>query len=215
MAQRLYGLLWQLMDGALQKALRKKFDGDPAKVADALDARARRALYMMNRNLIAAHVGTEIMDDFPENAESLYGAWVVWFANWPFPAGEFTNDTLPPECCSPEGVAPAYPEPDPRVYSIQPASASANSGSVVVDVVGQGFVRGSTRLNLIHANGQELTVTNSECTGTFRCGHVKASVSMPQTPGEYKVRVVVEVGSVDGQPVEVVVPSEVTFTVTA
>jgi len=216
MAERLYELLNHLMGDGVGKAVRKQFDLDPERVARGLDPRGRRALYTMSREFIGAQVGTEILDDFPLDAEQVLTAWREWFGGWNFPEGEFTDESLPPECKNMEGVEPSYPEPDPRVYSVAPAVAKTTDGTKDVEVVGQGFVRGKTRLELVDPiAGKTLDVANVTCAGTFRCGRLKASVTIPSTPGTYEVRVVVDAGAIGGQAIETAVPSTLTFSVEA
>ncbi len=215
MGQKLYELLDQLMGGPIQgRRMRRQFHDDPESVTGGLEAEARQALYSMDRPTIGGAVGSELQQEDPQAYAQYFDDWYAWLNAWPFPETEFPANELPAECTGQTGEQPLYPNPRPKVYSITPANKSVTAKTVVVDVVGQGFVKGKTRVQLVNAAGQALAVTNQSFSGTFRCGHLKATVTLPAAAGTYNVQVVVYAGTstVTGQPVTINVPSAVQFT---
>lgn len=220
MPQRLYALLDQLLGlSPVARKLRRDFRDDPSAVTQQLDSAARAELYSMSRSNISGYVYVEFSKDFP-NEQQLYADWDKAFRAWSFPVSEFPRKDLPPACQGQDGEQPQYPDPEPRVYRISPSFVQAGSASpLAIEVVGQGFVKGTTTLALVSAAGHApLVVANQKFGGTFRCGHlhadvtVPAAVSVPGVTDVYNVEVIVDAGDA-ANPKPVVVPSAVTFEV--
>jgi hypothetical protein len=210
-ATPLYVLIDRLTAPSLAgKRLRREFHDDPAKVVQDLSDDARAALYAMKRITIGVRVAKEYEVELPPNeASAAHSSWWSWFEKWQFPTGEFPRQELPAECAA--EPAAEYPDPQPKVYSINPPMGAAGSANLPIEIVGQGFVKGKTSFQIEDSSKAVVPSAMTSFTGTFRCAHLTGTVTVPAQPGATLfVRVFVDRG--DGVKVEV--PSNVTFAVT-
>lgn len=221
MPQRLYDLIDQLIGiSPIARNLRKQFRDNPGAVTANLDDDARAVLYSMSRANISGRVLAEMQADYPNDYLEWHHDWDVMFSQWNFPKKEYPRKDLPKACQGQDGEQTQYPDPQPQVYRIKPIFVKAGTASpFAIEVVGQGFVAANVTLTLKPILGAPAVVlANQAFTGTFRCGHITAdltvpgAVSTPGLPDVYDVAVTVDAGS-PGNPKPVPIPSAVTFEV--
>jgi hypothetical protein len=175
------------------KDLRRQFHDDPFAVADNLTDQGRAALYSMKRPLMKAECAKEYQGVF--SVEKYVKDFVMWedaFEKWKIPQNEYPDSELDTDC---KGNV-EYPDPRPEVVKLKPTTIAQGSN---LEVIGQGFVKGKTTLEVTDAAGTPQPITAPTMTGTFRCGHLTTTVNAPA--GTYKVRVYVDVGG--GSRIEV------------
>jgi hypothetical protein len=188
-------LLDLLMATSIQgKDLRRKFHDDPEKVADKLTKEARGALYSMNRLLITTECAKEYQASLPlEKFTRDFPPWQLAFYAWKMAATEFPKSELDADCAN---AQLEYPDPTPVVATVKPNSIAAGSGAVSIEIVGQGFVKGKTKMEITDPSGALMTLNPDppNLKGSFRCGHLTTSITAPTTKGICNVRVFVDVG---------------------
>ncbi len=210
MGQNLYELIEQLTGSAPSgKRLRRQFHDNPESVTKDLSPDARRALYTMDQNQ-GGEITKQVKAEFEaEGRGDEYSDWETWFLEWKFPRKEFVKRSeLPPDC---QWEGQLYPNPQPLVYDIAPRAVFLSQGPTVeVNVSGQGFVTGRTRLALRKQGTNTALVVApkySGIEGSFRCGHLYADVTLPQGPlgaaEMYDIRIILTTGTdTNGNPVE-------------
>ena len=200
---KLHDLLDLLMAGSIAgKDRRRQFHNDPESVADNLTPEARGALYSMQRLLITVECGKEYLSELTlEKFARDFPGWQLNFFAYKIPASEFPKAELDAACMA---IPVEYPDPTPVVGSVTPNTIASGSGMQRIEVVGQGFVKGKTTIQVLDVDGVTplaIVPDPPAMTGTFRCGHLKTGFQAPAAAGTCVLHVFIDVGG--GSRIEV------------